>query len=356
MLNSKNFKILSLLTILSSLISCYSITTSKDNFQDQDVTTQSIRDITGLTAKSIAGWKSHLLDVSLDGGSIQKDCEPFYKLAKGKVKGNVMLFHGFTSCPQQYQELSEILANNGFNVFVPLLPGHGQKPIVQNQKIVDYTQKLADLQTVGIYENFSKKMGAMLKDEPGIKVVAGLSVGGTIAAKAMLTNPDVYDRGLLMTPFFNASSYNSILLPVLGPFIPNKEIGWGAACEDQRKLGRAGYCNFKLANVAAVRKFGLDTLKQLDSIKKPIQIIGVEQDSAASNKEIGQAVRKINGSKGCFFPKGTSHSMLSRQDNVNKDMFWLSALKSQILDYVKTGKSFDVVGKSEEELGLCRYK
>lgn len=311
--------------------------------------------VSTLKPATLSIWNQHLKEVKNEG-SIQKGCQPFYTLAKGQTKGNVLLYHGYSACPQQYEELAQVLNNRGYNVFVPLLPGHGKEPIRENGKVIDQGLKLPDVKSTVVYENFAKSMGALLKEEQGTKVVGGLSVGGVVAAKTMLTNPDVYDKGLFMAPFFNSATPLNLVLPVLGAVIPNKSHSWGEECENERKLGRAGYCNFKLTNVAAVRKFGVDTLKEVGKIKKPVQIIGVEKDDAASNGAIAEASKRIALSQGCLFEKGAKHSMFSRQDNVGVDMFWLEPLKQQMADFVDNSKTFDVVGQSEHGLGLCRSR
>ncbi len=341
------------LSALTLLIGCQSDPTGFQENLFQQVSTEN--NSPSLTPYTLKGWKTHLDDVKTSG-DLQKGCQPFYKLAKGKTVGSVMLFHGFTACPQQYEEIAGLLSNNGYNVFVPLLPGHGKTPIRVQGKFTDESTKLPDVKSTDIYTNFSRTMGGLLKDEPGTKVAGGLSVGGVIAAKAILENPDVYKRGFLMAPFFNAAGSVSLLLPALGGLVPNKEHGWGEGCEKERSLGRAGYCNFKITHVAAVRKFGLDTLKKINNIKIPIQIIGVEKDPAASNSAIAEANRSLANGQGCFLAKGANHSMLSRHDNVDTNMFWLSSLTQQISRFIDTGKNFDIVGESEYGMGLCRSR
>ena len=38
---------------------------------------------------------------------------------------SVLLLHGFGANPYSLRELGELLSNNGYNVYAPLLPGHG---------------------------------------------------------------------------------------------------------------------------------------------------------------------------------------------------------------------------------------
>lgn len=347
----KRSKYISALGVLALLVGCQSVI--QENVTEQ-ITAKSInnKDVE-LTARTIKGWQDHLKSAK-SGGELQKDCSPFFKLAKENVKGSVMLFHGYSACPQQYNEVAAELADIGYNVFVPLLPGHGRVPVKSGDKVIDNSENLPDVKSTVIYEKFAANMGLMLKDEPGTKVIGGLSVGGVIASRAMLANPDIYDRGFLMAPFFNAAGPVSLLIPAVEAIMPNKSMGWGEKCENQRRLGRAGYCDFKVTNIAAVRRFGLDTLKDVGNIKKPMQIIGVEKDPAASNSAIAEAVKKLPNSDACFFAEGASHSMLSRQDNVSTNMFWLAPLKQQMIRYIDTGKGFDIGSKSEHGLGQCR--
>src|SRR5688500_7488953 len=41
------------------------------------------------------------------------------------AKGTVMLCHGFTAGPWQYEELAKRLQKEGYNVYAPRMPGHG---------------------------------------------------------------------------------------------------------------------------------------------------------------------------------------------------------------------------------------
>jgi esterase/lipase len=305
------------------------------------------------TPRTVEGWAQHLNEIKLKG-TLQQGCQPFYKAAEGKAKGSVMLFHGYTACPQQYEELAPILAGMGYNVFVPLLPGHGKTAEKTGDVLTDQSTGLPDEKSVTIYKNFADRMSAILRDEPGTKVVGGLSLGGVMAARAMIDNPDIYERGFILAPFFDAASPYGFFIPTVGELVPDKQISWGEGCEKQRQLGRAGYCNFKITNISAIRRFGQDTLKEINKIKKPVQVSGVEKDPSAANSAIARAKKNLPDSYGCFFAEGASHSMISRQDNAGKDMFWLNPLLEQLARYIDTGRRFDQVGKSEYGMKQCR--
>ncbi len=46
-------------------------------------------------------------------------------LSEGKYKGVAVLFHGFTACPSQWSQITTLLSERGYEILVPLLPGHG---------------------------------------------------------------------------------------------------------------------------------------------------------------------------------------------------------------------------------------
>ena len=54
--------------------------------------------------------------------NIQPGCEPFS--ATGSPNG-VLVLHGFTGNPQSMRPLAEVIANQGYRVELPRLPGHG---------------------------------------------------------------------------------------------------------------------------------------------------------------------------------------------------------------------------------------
>jgi esterase/lipase len=186
--------------------------------------------------------------------------------------------------------------------------------------------------------------------------MVGLSLGGAIAAQSMAYYSNIYDRAILMAPFFDFVSFNKILVPTLEKLSPDKEISWGEQCDNERGDGKGGYCNFKVANLMAVRDFGLQTLKQVKKISKPVQIVGVEEDKSASNESIALAGKNINKSKICLLEKGTKHAMISRFDNIGSDMFWLDPLKQQMIEFAINGTPFKEVKMTKEGIPMCKSR
>jgi len=96
---------------------------------------------------------------------VLEGAEPFS--AAGGPEG-VLVLHGFTGNPQSMRPLAEAMADAGFTVELPLLPGHGTS-------IEDMvTTRWADWSAAAerAYEELAARCSAV--------VVAGLSMGGTL--------------------------------------------------------------------------------------------------------------------------------------------------------------------------------
>lgn len=59
------------------------------------------------------------------GATLQEGCAPLRIEGTKPIKGVVVLFHGYSACPQQYDLLGPEIASRGFDVLLPLNPGHG---------------------------------------------------------------------------------------------------------------------------------------------------------------------------------------------------------------------------------------
>jgi carboxylesterase len=87
----------------------------------------------------------------------------------GKGKTAVILFHGFTGSPEELMELGETINKEEYNVFIPLLPGHGTNWRELNRiKSRDYI-------------SFSENVFEAIQDEYEEVSLVGFSFGGTVA-------------------------------------------------------------------------------------------------------------------------------------------------------------------------------
>ena len=104
--------------------------------------------------------------------------------------GVVLLFHGYTSCPNQFSALAGRLAAAGYRVLVPRWPEHGIADTDAEPNPVD-GQELA---------NFAMRTTAIALGLDKRTVVGGLSGGATLALWAAEHNADV-QRVVALAPF-----------------------------------------------------------------------------------------------------------------------------------------------------------
>ena len=93
--------------------------------------------------------------------------------------GGVLVLHGFTGSPHSVRPLAEALAAAGFTVELPMLPGHGTS--------------VEDLCATG-WEDWSaaaEAAYASLAARTERTVVAGLSMGGTLACWLAARHPEI---------------------------------------------------------------------------------------------------------------------------------------------------------------------
>lgn len=71
-------------------------------------------------------WEKHLCSIVSNDQKYQKKCIPEKKSPQsGLIKGLVLMFHGWTACPDAFEPIASELSSNGFITLTPLLPGQG---------------------------------------------------------------------------------------------------------------------------------------------------------------------------------------------------------------------------------------
>ena len=295
-----------------------------------------------LQPQSRKAWLTHVQNSQ--NQTLQAGCSPYYlaphNQAQRQAKGAVILLHGFTACSQQNDGLAPLLAQDGYHVFVPRLPGHGLPAFQEKGIWHDRLDNLPQLTDYKRYQDFAAKLVNLVKSEPGTKSIVGISLGGTLAASTLLQAPGIFDRGLLLTPVFDIVEPQNLILPMLQSTLPYMLMHWGPTCDLERSKNRGGYCDFAVSHVRAMQQFGEDTLSQLDHLGVRIQLVGVEGDGAASNQAILKASRRLPFKQTCLFEQGTSHSMLSPYDNQHENKFWFNSLETQIRLFIADGSYF----------------
>jgi carboxylesterase len=90
-----------------------------------------------------------------------------------------LVLHGFTGNPSSMRALAETLAAEGLHVELPRLPGHGTT--IEDMLTTGWADWTAEVEAA--YQRLAARAGKV--------VVAGLSMGGSLALWAALQHPDV---------------------------------------------------------------------------------------------------------------------------------------------------------------------
>jgi carboxylesterase len=91
----------------------------------------------------------------------------------------VLVLHGFTGSPHSMRGVAQVLADAGFTVELPRLPGHGTA--VEDMLLTGWNDWLAEAQRA--YDSLAARVDRV--------AVVGLSMGATLAAAITVANPSV---------------------------------------------------------------------------------------------------------------------------------------------------------------------
>lgn len=123
-----------------------------------------------------------------------------FLLQSGASDKVCVFFHGFTATPEQFMTIGEAFFAAGYNVLIPLLPGHG---IAGNWDRDNPPPLPEDKQ---VYQDFGLYWLEIAQSLGKNVVIGGLSGGSTLAAWLALNYPDRIYRALLFAPYLAGSN------------------------------------------------------------------------------------------------------------------------------------------------------
>jgi esterase/lipase len=186
---------------------------------------------------------------------VMPGAEPF-DLPAGPV--GVLLCHGFTGTPQSMRDWGTALAGAGFTVRCPLLPGHGTRWRDANASTED-----------DWYAELSTALDDLLERCTSV-VVAGLSMGGTLALRLAERRPDDVAALVLVNPSLLTERKDAKLLPVIARLTP----AWAPIGSDVKKPGSVELAYPRLPTRAAValRRLWTAVRADLGSVRAPLLV------------------------------------------------------------------------------------
>ncbi len=188
-----------------------------------------------------------------------------------------VFFHGFTAAPHQFVPMAQTFYRAGYNVLVPLMPGHGRAgnwnrhnpPPLPINPVAYQDFALAWLQ-------IAQQLGKQV-------VIGGLSGGGTLAAWLAMQCPRAIYRTMLFAPYLSSSN------KVVDLFVQAFEgyFEWETARKsDISSADVGGYAGFSLPALRVFLIMGQAVMQAARSqLASPLFIISSECDQAVGNHD-----------------------------------------------------------------------
>ena len=185
---------------------------------------------------------------ALDGPNVNPSCRTRLYTHGHRTERSLVLLHGFTNCPQQFDALGQHFYELGWNVLIPRYPRHGYSDRL--------TTSIAELRSEHLIAvaNRAGESGAGLGER---LTVAGLSLGGVLTAH-LAQSSEMVERAVLIAPMFGLRPiprWGLASLARLANVLPNFYIWWDRALKDN--IGPAhGYPRFATRAYAALFEAG----------------------------------------------------------------------------------------------------
>jgi carboxylesterase len=176
----------------------------------------------------------------------------------------VLLVHGFTGTPMSMRPWGEYLAAAGFAVRCPLLPGHGTRWQDCNRST---EQHWSD----AVAEEFDR-----LAADVDRVVVAGLSMGGTLAVRLAELRPEDVAGLILVNPSLVSLRLDARIAPVVARLTPV----WMGIASDIKKGGvtELAYPRTPTRAGLALGRLWRLTRADLAKVTAPIQVFRSVED------------------------------------------------------------------------------
>jgi carboxylesterase len=190
---------------------------------------------------------------NLDGPNVNPVCRTRLYTHGRRTERSLVLLHGFTNCPQQFDALGTHFYELGWNVFIPRYPRHGYSDRLRTSISELRAEHLTAL------ANRAAEAGAGLGER---LIVAGLSLGGTLTGLLAQEREGV-ERAVLVAPMLGLQRVPGPAHPVLAKLayvLPNFWIWWDSRLKDE--VGPPyGYPRFSTHAYAALLKTATRVLK-----------------------------------------------------------------------------------------------
>lgn len=184
-----------------------------------------------------------------------------------------LFFHGFTAGSYQFEPLGKALYEAGYNVLIPLQPGHGVAGEFNGDNPPPLPLECEVYQKYAVsWLQIAQKLGNQI-------IIGGLSSGGTLAAWLALEYYQEIEKTILFSPYL--SSKNAIVdfavevLPIYFEWL-NKD-----------NPGNFGYNGFRFPALRLFLDMGQEIIERVkNNPSSPIFIVTSESDTVIDRSEL----------------------------------------------------------------------
>jgi carboxylesterase len=208
-------------------------------------------------------------------------CEPWS--SPGGGPHGALVLHGFTGSPVSMRPLAEALADAGFAVELPRLPGHGTDPA--DLALTSWTDWLAEA------ERALATLRARVPE--GRVVVAGLSMGGALTLALAETHADLAGIVVINAPVQAPPELAEGLAQMLaGGVEVIDSIGGDIADPD---ADEASYDATPLRPLLSMLEAGVDVRDRIGEVRCPALVITSRQDHVVNPEDSDVVAAALGG-------------------------------------------------------------
>lgn len=213
-----------------------------------------------------------------------------------EAKGTVIMLHGYTAGPWQYNEMADALFEQGYNVYVPRLPGHG----FMEPDGTPTGKFMVEANDTDQYENFIATRYAEAEALGAPVHAIGLSGGGNLALRMGENFPQLKSV-VAMAPFLGPDRPHSSL----ASFLQNVDtLSMGAInrameiiplTRNQKTAADEPmpHTQGSLSNAKAMLSMGT----RVDKVKVPTQFFTTSGDLLSGASEVERLFKRSGGNQ-----------------------------------------------------------
>ncbi len=223
---------------------------------------------------------------ALDDASIRPEAYTRLFTHGSKQPACVVLFHGFTNCPNQFVSFAPLVHQLGCNVLIPRLPEHGDRDRM--------TTRLARLTASNLLASASEAVD--IAQGLGDRVILlGISTSGMLCAYFAQYRSDIA-RSIPVSPFFSIVQIPYLADRIIERIllaIPNQFLWWDPR-NKENQLPQTGYPRFStraLAQCLQIADDVYDRAKLIPPQSDDIVVVTNQRDPAVNNKVTEQVVK-----------------------------------------------------------------